>query len=157
MKLLKNYNCGNDRANLHNKSFLYSVKNVCIKFNIKVLVTWKNSWRFLTDEVKSKYISVITRRAFKRWHLKLCFMQNLIKIGVVYQKLFKFKNGPESRENSLYFTIPLQQRHQHISGLWKKFVTFVVKVLYQNQQQANGSLIFVLGISMSKISPVLVD
>ena len=32
----------------------------------------------------------------------------------------------------------------------------MVMVLYQNQQHANGSLTFVLGISMSKMSPILV-
>ena len=31
-----------------------------------------------------------------------------------------------------------------------------VKVLFQNQQRANGSLAFVLEISMSKMNPVLV-
>ena len=36
--------------------------------------------------------------------------------------------------------------------LVEKFVVFMVKVLYQNKQQAYGSLAFVLEISMSKMS-----
>ena len=65
------------------------------------MVSQKSSWRFPTDGVKSKYISVTssrihnTRRAFERSRLKLYFALNLIEIGIVYQKLFKFKNEPE--------------------------------------------------------------
>ena len=38
---------------------------------------------------------------------------------LVYQKIFKFKNGSGSRENSLYFTIPLRQRRQRVAGLFR--------------------------------------
>ena len=51
--------------------------------------------------------------------LKAFLTRNFIEIGVVYQKLVKFKNGPEWRENSLYFIILLRQRQQHIAGFWK--------------------------------------
>ena len=104
----------------YNQNFSTSNFNDITKiWKIKHIVSRKSSWRFPTDEVKSKYLSVTTsrinntRRAFARWHLRLCFTQNFIEIDVAYQKLFKLKNGPESRENSLYFAIPPTKARTH--------------------------------------------
>ena len=97
-----------------------------------------------------------TRRAFQKTHFNLCFERKRLK-SVKWIKSYFILKMEINKEKIRYILQYHYDKGKNAAQACEKNLRFTVKILYQNQQHGNGSLAFVLKISMWKMNLALVD